>query len=77
MEAENVEIIELELKYCERCGGLWLRVRGKDDVYCTSCTLQVSTSSNAKPRHAVKKPMRRRGNLAKPLQLTPRQGGKA
>lgn len=42
MQAENPEIIELELKYCERCGGLWLRVRGRDDIYCSSCALQVA-----------------------------------
>ena len=29
--------IQLELKYCERCGGLWLRPRGSDLVFCASC----------------------------------------
>ncbi len=28
---------KLELKYCERCGGLWLRLQGSDAVYCTAC----------------------------------------
>lgn len=37
MELEEVEIISLELKYCERCGGLWLRPAGSDDVYCAPC----------------------------------------
>jgi hypothetical protein len=27
----------LELKYCERCGGLWLRREGSDRIYCVSC----------------------------------------
>ncbi len=28
---------KLELKYCERCGGLWLRPQGGDAVYCAAC----------------------------------------
>jgi Zn-finger nucleic acid-binding protein len=27
----------LELKYCERCGGLWLRPPGSGQIYCTNC----------------------------------------
>ena len=27
----------LELKYCERCGGLWLRPAGGGQVYCVAC----------------------------------------
>jgi len=27
----------LELKYCERCGGLWLRPTGGGQVYCVAC----------------------------------------
>jgi hypothetical protein len=37
MEIEGMEIIRLELKYCERCGGLWMRTWGTEDVYCPSC----------------------------------------
>jgi len=29
--------IQVELKYCERCGGLWLRPYGAVVVYCASC----------------------------------------
>jgi hypothetical protein len=28
----------LELKYCERCGGLGFRPRGSDLIFCRSCT---------------------------------------
>lgn len=42
MEVEDVEIIELELKYCERCGGLWLRPRGAQEVYCSPCAVKMS-----------------------------------
>jgi hypothetical protein len=27
----------VELKYCERCGGLWLRSTPGDESYCESC----------------------------------------
>ena len=29
--------IQVELKYCERCGGLWLRPQGTNGVYCGGC----------------------------------------
>jgi Zn-finger nucleic acid-binding protein len=29
--------VPMELKYCERCGGLWLRRQGEDVVYCRGC----------------------------------------
>ena len=37
MQVDVIEILELELKYCERCGGLWLRPRGEEGVYCPPC----------------------------------------
>ena len=42
METEGLEIIRLELKYCERCGGLWMRTRGTGEVFCPSCALEMS-----------------------------------
>lgn len=38
---ERFEITELELKCCERCGALWLRERGTDEIYCMPCRLRV------------------------------------
>jgi uncharacterized Zn finger protein (UPF0148 family) len=38
-EAKGVRV---ELKYCERCGGLWLRPQGEGAVYCTSCGLRLA-----------------------------------
>jgi hypothetical protein len=37
MRTHDVEIFEVELKYCERCGGLWFREKGKSGVYCGGC----------------------------------------
>ena len=42
MEPENMELVELELKYCERCGGLWLRERGVQTPYCASCAIALA-----------------------------------
>ena len=30
-------LTRLELKYCELCGGLWLRPAGDSAVYCPGC----------------------------------------
>lgn len=29
--------VVVELKYCERCGGLWLRPLKNDESYCAGC----------------------------------------
>lgn len=29
--------LQFELKYCERCGGLWLRPMGGQQIYCGPC----------------------------------------
>ena len=42
MEMERLEVVFLELKYCERCGGLWFRRTGESEVYCQLCALQWS-----------------------------------
>jgi hypothetical protein len=34
--------IQLELKYCERCGTLWLRPKESDLVFCASCAVVMS-----------------------------------
>lgn len=34
--------MSLELKYCERCGGLWLRPTGSGQVYCIGCARQMA-----------------------------------
>lgn len=36
------EEVAVELKYCERCGGLWLRRPREDVVYCGRCRAQLT-----------------------------------
>ena len=33
--------VRMELKYCEHCGGLWVRERGAGVVYCDKCQGQL------------------------------------
>jgi len=34
--------VRMELKYCEHCGGLWLRECGAGVVYCPNCQPKVA-----------------------------------
>ncbi len=34
---KRTALIPMELKYCEACGGLWLRRAGDEQVYCARC----------------------------------------
>jgi Zn-finger nucleic acid-binding protein len=42
MEKEESTFKQMELKYCEGCGGLWLRRRGSERVYCASCVPKMA-----------------------------------
>lgn len=42
MEGMEAGSVQLELKYCERCGGLWLRLRGSDLVFCSACAKSMA-----------------------------------
>ena len=53
------QVSSLELKYCERCGGLWLRPAGGGQIYCTICSramaeLPPATTEVKKKRTAGK-----------------------
>jgi hypothetical protein len=37
VEISEGQLVVFDLKYCERCGGLWLRLEGNEEVYCPSC----------------------------------------
>jgi len=39
--AEDNSVVQVELKYCEHCGGLWVRERGSGEVYCDRCLTKV------------------------------------
>jgi hypothetical protein len=63
-ETEATEI-QLDLKYCERCGGLWLRPKQTKGVYCAGCSaylLAMPHRGEAPPR----KPRRRQKVTRRP-----------
>jgi len=52
-------MVRVELKYCERCGGLWLRECGEGAVYCNDCAGKVADLPLPKKRR-IKMPVRQR-----------------
>jgi Zn-finger nucleic acid-binding protein len=54
--------IQVELKYCERCGGLWLRLQGASGVYCVGCDLRLA----ARPDPGEAPPRKPRRRKARP-----------
>jgi Zn-finger nucleic acid-binding protein len=52
------EQVQLELKYCERCGGLWLRRAASGEVYCSRCTPEMAELPAAICRPAKKRKLR-------------------
>jgi hypothetical protein len=46
MDRMEGDEIQVGLKYCERCGGLWLRPQGADGVYCASCRVLLEARPN-------------------------------
>jgi hypothetical protein len=45
------QYLRLELKYCEGCGGLWLRPTGSTVPYCRACDRRLAELAPA--RHSV------------------------
>ena len=57
MEGQEIRV---ELKYCERCGGLWLRPQGADGVYCAGCRVRLAARPD--PGEAPPRKARRRSS---------------
>ena len=41
-ESNESNVVGVELKYCEHCGGLWVRELGAGTVYCERCETKVA-----------------------------------
>lgn len=41
-KSESTNELCLELKYCERCGGLWLRPVGSGQMFCARCAGEMA-----------------------------------
>lgn len=72
-------LVGLELKYCEQCGGLWLRRQGNDNCYCGACARFLQDLPPRPPdnrRRGGSGPLRRRMHRQQPepgTELTPLQ----
>ena len=62
MEGQEIQV---ELKYCERCGGLWLHQQGVDGVYCASCRACLAAMPNPGEAPPRKARPRRKGQVEK------------
>ena len=58
--------LAVDLKYCERCGGLWIRARGKETVYCRRCEVQIAQMPRPKRRYDVR---RRKESQPEPVRM--------
>jgi hypothetical protein len=56
---------QVELKYCERCGGLWLRPQGDGEVYCGGCRVRMADM----PRPGYEQPRKPRLPRPEPQDL--------
>ena len=66
METLNDAAIYMELKYCERCGTLWLRLQGSDVLFCPSCTTVLAGVARD-PRFRMHKNKATRCSATQPL----------
>ena len=46
IESAKGSEVRFELKYCERCGGLFLRRPAETRVYCAGCTVHLAQQMN-------------------------------
>ena len=69
MKTESeVRICRLELKYCERCGALWVRLWGKDESYCGVCVKLMDELPKAKKRRTSRRTAHRDRQRGRDLQ---------
>jgi len=47
---------KVELKICERCGGLWFRPQGSQWVYCAACHERLLDMPKAAEKPSQKRP---------------------
>ena len=53
MEGLDDVLVPMELKYCERCGGLWLRESEQEEIYCPGCRPEMVELPRGKKKRVV------------------------
>lgn len=43
----------VELKYCERCGGLWFRPKEDAEIYCPACAEQMAELAQPRAKRVL------------------------
>ncbi|HET9409405.1 MAG TPA: hypothetical protein VFO39_19340 [Candidatus Sulfotelmatobacter sp.] len=61
-DISSKEIVRVELKYCERCGRMWLRTMGDMQVYCDACQPAIAELPVRKPMQSVRLEAAKRDN---------------
>jgi hypothetical protein len=51
-----MKYLRVELKVCEGCGALWFRLKNTNAVYCSPCSLQLSTFPEPRAMHPGGRP---------------------
>jgi hypothetical protein len=77
MENWEQYALKLELKYCERCGGLWLRPKGSDLSFCAGCAKALAGLVAVWPRAGQSNSTRRTGKTPEPQGTFWGEGGNA
>jgi uncharacterized Zn finger protein (UPF0148 family) len=75
VETGVVDVVRMELKYCERCGGLLVRRSGEPRVYCALCEQRMGQVALA-PR-PNRKQVRASVEMLAPAQSCVAEGGQA
>jgi ribosomal protein S27AE len=56
---QHYALMRMELKYCERCGGLLLRASGSAQIYCGRCGQQMAELPLRPARKKMAAPVQR------------------
>jgi hypothetical protein len=56
LESTTMKYMHVQLKVCEGCGALWLRIESTNDVYCGACTARLAAFPPARAKHAGGRP---------------------
>jgi len=62
--ANELQLCRCELKYCERCGALWVRRAGREESYCSACTDQMEDLPKSRARRKGKREIHQRAQEA-------------
>jgi predicted amidophosphoribosyltransferase len=51
-----MKYLHVQLKVCEGCGALWLRIEETNAVYCRNCTARLAAFPDVRAKHPGGRP---------------------